>query len=247
MRIVVLWLAAVLWAAPPADTRLEMFLAGVQRACTRGDRAALASMVQYPLTVFAGGWNIPVKDRAAFLQSYDAFFTEDVKEAIAGASTKVRIEPNVSFLPFGNVLRIKPAGGSFRIVAIVMPPPGQRLRAARRETIRVSFPPRQDWTAYAGSLAAGEHESYTVRAKRNEFLEIRIDGFAGRAIVAHLLDEAGAALDARARDGTRVWAGRVPADGNYRIDVVRATRDGDPALVYRLTVTLRQRSEITRP
>jgi hypothetical protein len=196
-------------------------------------------MVEYPLTVFAGGWNIPVKDRAAFLKSYDAFFTDDVKEAIAGASTRLRIEPNVSFLPFGNVLRIKPIAGSFRIVAIVMPPPGTRVRAARRETTRVSFPARQDWTAFAGSLAAGEHESYVVRARRNELLEVRIDGFAGRAIVAHVLDPAGVALDARARDGTRVWAGRVPTDGDYRIDVVRTTRDGEPALVYRLTVTLR--------
>jgi hypothetical protein len=239
MTVVVLALAALFVAASPPDSRLEAFLANVQRACARGDRQALAAFVQYPLTVFAGGWNIPVKDRATFLQSYDAFFTEDVKEAIAGASTKVRIEPTAAFIPFGKVLRIKPAGASYRIVAIVMPPPGTRVRAARRETIRVSFPVRQDWTAYAGSLAAGEHESYLVRAKRNELLEVRIDGFAGRAIVAHVLDEAGAALDTRARDGTRVWAGRVPAEGDYRIDVVRTTRDGDPALVYRLTVTLR--------
>jgi hypothetical protein len=223
----------------PIDSRLETFLVGVQRACARGDRGALAAMVEYPLTVFAGGWNIPVKDRATFVQSYDAFFTEDVKEAIAAASTRLRVNPSAAFLPFGNVLRIKRVGGSFRIAAIVMAPPGQRVRAARRETVRVSFPTRQDWTAYAGSLAAGERESYIVRAKRNEFLEVRIDGFAGRAIVAHVLDAAGSALDARARDGTRVWAGRVPAEGDYRIDVVRTTRDGDPALVYRMTVTLR--------
>ena len=70
-------------------------------------------------------------------------------------------------------------------------------------------------------------------------LEIRIDGSAGRAIVAHVRDAGGSALDARARDGTRVWAGPVPAEGDYRIDVVRTTRDGDSALVYRLTVTLR--------
>ena len=234
-------LALTSWlAAPPApDARLDAFLVSVQRACASNDRRAMAALVQYPLTVFAGGWNIPVKDRAAFLQSYDAFFTEDVKEAIGGASTKVRIEPNVAFLPFGNVLRIKPFAGSFRIVAIMMPPPGTRVRAARRETVRVSFPARQDWTAYAGSLAAGEHESYLVRAKRNEFLEVRIDGFAGRAIVAHVRDAGGSALDTRARDGTRVWAGRVPAEGDYRIDVVRTTQDGDPALLYKLTVTLR--------
>jgi len=239
MRIAVLGLAALLSAAPQANTRLDAFLATVQRACARGDRAALAGLVQYPLAVFAGGWNIPVKDRATFLQSYDAFFTEDVQEAIAAASTRLRLDPTAAFLPFGNVLRIKNVGGSFRIVAIVMPPPGQRVRAARRETVRVSFPARLERTAYAGSLAAGEHESYLVRAKRNELLEVRIDGFAGRAIVAHVLNEAGAALDTRAREGTRVWAGRVPAEGDYRIDVVRTTRDGDPALVYRLTVALR--------
>lgn len=227
-----------LLAAPP-DSRLDAFLANLQRACARGDRGAMAGMVQYPLTVFAAGWNIPVQDRATFLQYYDAFFTDDVKEAIVSASTRVRLDSAAAFLPFGNVLRIRAVGGSFRIVAIVMPPPGHKVRAARRETVRVAFPARQDWTAYAGSLAVGEQESYIVRAKRNEFLEVRIDGFAGRAIVAHVLDVAGAALDARAREGTRVWAGRLPAEGDYRIDVVRTTRDGDPALVYRLTVTLR--------
>src|SRR5262245_19632600 len=221
------------------DSNLDRFLANLQNACARGDRGAVAGLVQYPLTVFAGGWNIPVKDRATFLQYYDAFFTDDVKEAIAGASPRLRLDPAAAFLAFGNVLWIKPVAGSFRIVASVMPPAGHKVRAARRETMRVSFPARQDWTAYAGSLALGEHESYLVRAKRNQFLEVRIDGFAGRANVAHGLDAAGAAVDARARDGTRVWAGRVPAEGDYRIDVVRTTRDGDPALVYRLTVTLR--------
>jgi len=239
MPIAVLALTSVLAAPAPPDSRLDAFLASVQRACASNDRRAIAALVQYPLTVFAGGWNIPVKDRATFLQSYDAFFTEDVKETIAAAPTKLRVDPNVAFVPFGNVLRIKPIAGTFRIVAIVMPPAGHRVRAARRETIHVAFPARQDWTAYAGSLAVGEHESYIVRAKRNEFLEVRVDGFAGRAIVAHVRDAAGSALDARARDGTRVWAGRVPAEGDYRIDVVRTTRDGDRALVYRLTVTLR--------
>jgi hypothetical protein len=227
-----------LLAAPP-DSSLDKFLANLQRACARGDRGALAAMVQYPLTIFASGWNIPVKDRAAFLQYYDALFTDDIKEAIASASPPLRVDPAAAFLPFGNVLRIKPVGGSFRIVAIVMPPPGHKVRAARRETVRVTFPARQDWMAYAGSLAVGEHESYMVRAKHNDFLEVRIDGFAGRAIVAHVLDPTGSAVDVRAREGTRVWAGRVPAEGDYRIDVVRTTRDRDPALVYRLTVTLR--------
>ena len=212
----------------------------VQRAASVDDRRALAALVEYPLTVFASGWNIPVKDRATFLQSYDAFFTEDVKEAIAAASTKQRIEPTAAFLPFGSVLRIKPVGKTFRIVAIVMPPAGHRVRAARRDTTRVSFPVHQDAALYTGSLAPGEHESYVVRAKRNDLLEVRLEGFAGRAIVAHVLGAPnGAPVGDRAREGTRAWVGRVPSEGDYRIDIVRTVPTGDPALTYRLSVRLR--------
>jgi hypothetical protein len=85
MLIAVFLLGSLLTAAPPSNARLDAFLVELQRASARDDRRALAAMVEYPLTVFAGGWNIPLKDRATFLQSYDAFFTEDVKDAIAGA------------------------------------------------------------------------------------------------------------------------------------------------------------------
>jgi len=239
MRFAVLALAAGLAAAPAPESALASFLARVQKACASNDRGALASLIEYPLTVFASGWNIPVKDRAAFLQSYDAFFTDDVKDAIASASTQQRMAEGAAFLSFGNVLRIKSSNGSFRIAAIVMPPPGQRLRAARRETTRVSFPAAPYPARYAGSLAAGERESYVVRVKRNELLDVRLEGFAGRAIVARLLDATGAPLDARASEGTRAWTGRVPSDGDYRIEVTRTTRAGDAVLVYRLTVSLR--------
>src|SRR5689334_9023758 len=114
MPIAVLALTSVLAAPAPPDARLDAFLTSVQRACASNDRRAIAALVQYPLTVFAGGWNIPVKDRAAFLQSYDAFFTDDVREAIAAASTTARLDPAAAFLPFGNVLRIRAVGGSFR-------------------------------------------------------------------------------------------------------------------------------------
>ena len=240
MRIVALALTMLVAATPATDLRLAAFLTRLQQACARNDREGLASLVEYPLTVFASGWNIPVKDRAMFLQSYDAFFTEDVRDAIAAASTTQQIAAGAAFLPFGKVLRIRPVDGGFRIVAIVMPPPGQKLRAARAGTTRVSFPAHYDVAQYAGSLAVGERESYVVRAKRNELLEVRLDGFAGRAVVARVFDAAnGAPLDARAREGSRVWVGRVPADGDYRIEIARIIRQGDPVLIYRLTVRLR--------
>ena len=79
-----------------------------------------------------------------------------------------------------------------------------------------------------------------MRAKRNELLEVRIEGIAGRAVVGRVLDAAtGAPVDARAREGTRVWVGRVPVEGDYRIEVVRTISTGDPVLIYRLSVSLR--------
>src|SRR3954468_13060485 len=100
-------LAALLEAVPAPDSSLDTFVARLQRACATNDRAALAAMIEYPLTVIASGWNIPVKDRATFLQSYDAFFTDDVKEAIAAASAQQPIAAGAAFLPFGSVLRLK--------------------------------------------------------------------------------------------------------------------------------------------
>jgi hypothetical protein len=59
-------------------------------------------------------------------------------------------------------------------------------------------------------------------------------------VVGRVLDaETGVPVDARAREGTRVWVGRVPTAGDYRIDVVRTLSAGDPVLIYRLSVSLR--------
>src|SRR5256885_4237353 len=160
MQLTALVLAAHLAAVPAPDASLVTFLVRVQRACASNDRGALAAMIEYPLTVFASGWNIPVKDRATFLQSYDAFFPEDVRDAIAAASTKQQIAAGAAFLPFGNVLRIRRVDGGFRIVAIVMPPPGQKLHAARSGATRVSFSAHYDVTQYPGSLSVGEREAY---------------------------------------------------------------------------------------
>jgi hypothetical protein len=45
-------------------------------------------------------------------------------------------------------------------------------------------------------------------------------------------------VDARA-DGTRVWVGRVPVEGDYRLEVVRLATGGDSVLTYTLLVSVR--------
>jgi len=62
----------------------------------------------------------------------------------------------------------------------------------------------------------------------------------GRDVIAHVLAvSTQSPLDARSGDGARVWTGRVPATGDYFIDVMRTTPSGDAVLTYWLTVSVR--------
>ena len=45
--------------------------------------------------------------------------------------------------------------------------------------------------------------------------------------------------DARADAGTRVWTGRVSADGSYRIEVARQPDTGNEPLIYTMSVGLK--------
>ncbi len=63
----------------------------------------------------------------------------------------------------------------------------------------------QNIAPFSGTLARGEHESYLVRAERNELVEVWVDRVHGRDIVARALDAANkTALDGRAQKRTRL-------------------------------------------
>jgi hypothetical protein len=227
--------------APADDRSAERFLAALQAACDRNDRAAIAATVQYPIRVIVGGWIIPVVDRATFIQSFDAFFTEEIKDLIAEAATTHRTVKPADVISLGNgALRAMRVNGRFRIIGIAPPAPSRKVRGARRATTVVSFRTGESSAAFTGTLAAGEHERYIVRASRNELLEARVDRVRGRDIVARVFDATTkTALDARSQTGARVWTGRIPATGDYLIDVVRTAPPGEPVLTYWLTISLR--------
>jgi len=226
--------------AAAADRSADQFLAALQAASDRDDRAAIAAMVQYPIRTFISGWIIPIVDRQTFITSFDAFFTEEIKDLIAEAAARPRVlKPNDVIVLGNGALRAMRINGRFRIIGIVPPPPSRRVRGARRGTTVVGFRTGESSAGFNGTLARGEHERYLVHLSRNELLEVRVDRVRGRDIVAHVLEAAtGAPVDARGRDGTRVWSGRAPGNGDYLIDVVRAA-GGDEVLTYNLTVTVR--------
>ena len=214
-------------AAAAQDNRgVAAFMTALERATARGDRAAVAAMVRYPLTVSAAGVNIPVNDRAAFLRYYDGIFTDDVRRAVASGEAVRR-----------GILRISRDGSAPKIFAINVPAGGRRV--ARHDTERGIFRAGSDSRQLAGALARGQRASYVVFAKRGQQLDVRIDGVRGRDVIARVVEAStGAPVDTRARDGVRAWAGRVSATGDYRIDVERVA-PGGAVLAYTLIVSVR--------
>src|SRR5919109_4437028 len=84
---------AIALAGQPAtldERSVAKFLTELQRAVARDDRTAVAALVRYPVTVFAGSIRIPIADAAAMVQSYDVVFTPALKSLIAEASTSNR-------------------------------------------------------------------------------------------------------------------------------------------------------------
>jgi len=243
------------------DTRLaESFLRDLQRALAHDDRQAVAAMIHYPITVFVGGFRVPIADASALVERYDLIFTPALKSVVdqSGAGRASAAYPLASTgdsVTIGDTLIVaQSVAGSLKITRITVPlsapalPTAPRAPTARsaaprttaRDPRRVVFRGGQAFTQVDGVLAPGETSSYIVWAPKGELLEVRVDGVRGREIVARLVDDRNRApIDARAGEGFRTWAGRVPASGDYRIEVVRLTKDGQRALRYVIVVRRR--------
>jgi len=238
--------------APLDRQAVVQFVRDLHEQIGRDDRQAVAARVRYPLTVLAGGVRIPIADAAAFVTSYDVVLTPALKALVANAASSGRsprgaLTTTDEFATIGDdAVRIERVNGALAITRITVPlgaaaAPGPTVRPDRGERAPARVPQRLylgvGQLRRAGALAAGGRDSYVISAAKNQFLDLRITGVAGRAIVARLTNvRTGTAVDERAQAGVRTWAGRLPDEGDYRIDVVRLDTGGDPRLSYVLTV-----------
>src|SRR5262245_36041722 len=69
-------------AAVFGDAKSDAFVAALQKAVASDDRRAVASMVTYPITLQASGFNIPANNAAALEKVYDSVFTPALRCAI---------------------------------------------------------------------------------------------------------------------------------------------------------------------
>jgi hypothetical protein len=240
--VVLAALALALTVAGAAEpSAADRFLADLSAAADRNDRVAIAAMVQYPIKTFISGWVIPIADRTTFITSFDAFFTDEIKDLVADAAAHPHaVKPNDVIVLGHGALRATRINGRYKIIGIVPPPASKKVRGARRGVTTVGFRTGESSAGYTGTLASGEHESYLVKVSRNELLDVRIERVQGRDIVARVLDAATRTpVDARARDGARVWTARVPATGDYLVEVVRDPAAHATVLTYQLTIGIR--------
>jgi hypothetical protein len=218
------------------ELTLAQFVAGLRRAVAANDRRAVAGMVRYPIEVSAGGLQIPVPDAATFVQLYDSAFGPAVRQAVMGA--RVATDARAP-LTLGGSLTISETAGGFRITGIKVltgpqsKPPGEPIE--RHLTFRVGQP-----TQVSGTLEPGGTDRYVFYAVRGAYVEARLSGVPGKTVLMRLLDaKTSTPVDARANAGTRVWTGRVSADGSYRIEVVRQPESGNEPLIYSMAVVVK--------
>ena len=233
--------AAFLLLAPAADSRaqsLDGFLAQLRRAAQAGDRAAVAGMIRFPITVGVAGLRVPFKDAPAFLERYDDIFTPALRESIGRGSQDITVET---------------IDGQWRITSITVPnapdearapspSPGEMSRGAarkpapRRVAIRVGPRPTQ----IPGALARGATDVLILYLPKGRLASVRLERVpVGAAVIRVVHAGTGAPLGTRNGADGRFVSGRPPEGADYRIEVRRTDNTDEAHLPYMVSLSLR--------
>ena len=95
---------------------------------------------------------------------------------------------------------------------------------------------------YRGRLSADNVDVYLVQARAGDVLNAQLERVSVEHASVRVVQQAGnRALSAAGPAGgeaRRLWAGRVPESGEYRVEVVRRGAYCDPPVLYQLKVSL---------
>jgi hypothetical protein len=223
--------------AGPGDSAMDAFLIKLQQAVDAHDVRGVASLVGYPLTVVASGFQLPFADAPAFIKSYDAIFTPVFRCSVSRSLTarEVSINADGVSIASGGVWAAR-KGTDVRITRILQPSIGAVApRPPASRPVTFSGRPAQ----FLGRLERDDHDTYIVDGKAGQRLDVEITGFRGRDAGIRVLDQKSSApIDTKLHVGPRSWAGVLPSTGAYRVEVLRLAPYCDPALQYQITLTL---------
>ena len=239
--------------AKPTPARAAEFLQSLKEAVDSADRRTASTLVAYPLTVLASGFNIPVKDSASFIRMYDSFMTPELRcalvesaiplDGIAAPRHPAIITPDGLSMVEGAVWAPF-KDGRYRIARIRVLPKAPSVEG-RKGVERVTFaqPKGERSAAYAGWLVRENVDAYRVAIKKGETLTARIEGFRGHDATIRV-----SASDETAKRSTtprpvpdvgRAASATAAADGDYLVEVADLARYCDPPQRYKLTVAVR--------
>ena len=251
-------LAILFWAATagpalaqaPAAADVAAFVNELHRACGRGDKAAMAGLVQYPLSVSTTGMRIPIANREALLKSYEAVFTPSVCEAIGAAQSGLKggeaaaLKATANGVAIGGtVVEASRVGGSLKIVRVsagaAPAAAGAGGSAYKLRTNERLMPRPGQVLPVRGALGQGQRESFLVNVQQGQLLSVRLTEVKPEEATATIVEaDSGEPVDARAGTGVRAWNGRVKKSGDYRIQVAR-TGGADQTLGYTVSVQVK--------
>jgi hypothetical protein len=251
--VTALWIGAASHSAqsvPPVDsTQLEAFLTELQRASRVDDRAAIAALIRYPITVSISGLRVPFADAASLLSRYDDIFTPALRDTIA--RREMTTTPQTFVIGTGELV-IAPVNGKFQILSITVPnraaesaavmpsdnvsPGAAGKQEPRRVAIRVG--PRA--TQIPGLLARDAIDAFILYLPKGRLAGVRLERApAGTAVIRVVHTRTGAPLGARTSADGRFVSGRPAEGADYRIEVRRTANEDDVPLPYMLSLTLR--------
>jgi len=230
-------------------TDAETFRQRLLDALARDDRRAVAGMVRYRLVVDAGGLMIPVVDRATLVQMWDVVFPPEVRCLIEESGVPRPGQPPPKY-----AIRVDPGGASFgdgrirvdrgpdglKITRMTLPP-GFGSGAAGKPR-QVLFKWGKGLATYRGRLSADNVDVYLVQAREGDLLNAQLERVSVEQALLRVVQGAGnrmlSAVGPAGGEARRLWAGRVPETGEYRVEVVRRGAYCDPAVNYQLKVSL---------
>jgi hypothetical protein len=216
----------------------DVFLAELQRASQADDRAAVARMIRYPVTISISGFRVPFADAATLLARYDDIFTPTLRDGIARGTDDVSIAM---------------VNGQWRIISITVPPdargagaggvppgPDPRGSARKQEPRRVAIRVGPRATQIPGLLYRDGSELFVLYLPKGQLAGVRLERVpAGSAVLRVVHALTGEPLGARPSADGRYVSGRPPESADYRIEVRRTGAQDDEPLPYMLSLTLR--------
>jgi hypothetical protein len=127
-----------------------------------------------------------------------------------------------------------------KITRIILPPGyGSGLGAKPRQVL---FRWGKRGNAYTGRLSADNVDVYLVNARKGDLLNAQLERVRVERASLRIVQQSGnrtlAPTGHGASDAQRGWAGPVPETGECRVEVVRGGAYCDPAVNYRLKISV---------